>query len=66
MSTQQHTVILTYSQADREYREGLIRRAAYARSQLRRPCIEHQTEDWLAAEAQVDAMLTWHPRRTGS
>jgi len=41
----------------------LIRQAAYSRSQLRRPCIEHQTEDWLAAEAEVDAMLTFHPRR---
>lgn len=50
-----------YSQADREHREELIRRAAYARSQRRRPCVEHQIEDWLAAEAEVDAMLTFHP-----
>jgi|HubBroStandDraft_1064217.scaffolds.fasta_scaffold906932_2 hypothetical protein len=52
-----------YTMAERNYREELIRQAAYSRSQLRRPCIEHQTEDWLAAEAEVDAMLTFHPRR---
>jgi hypothetical protein len=52
--------IHAYTPADRKHREELIRRAAYARSQLRRPCIEHQIEDWLAAEAEVDAMLTFH------
>jgi len=54
------TPIHAYTPADRKHREELIRQAAYARSQLRRPCIEHQIEDWLAAEAEVDAMLTFH------
>jgi hypothetical protein len=48
--------------AERAYREELIRQAAHARWLLRRPCVEHETEDWLAAEAEVDAMLTFHPR----
>jgi hypothetical protein len=63
MSTLPRTPVLAYTRADREYREELIRQAAYFRSRLCRPCTEHQTEDWAAAEAQVDAMLTFHPRR---
>jgi hypothetical protein len=53
-----------YSPADRQYREELIRERAYARSLLRRPCVEQETVDWLAAEAEVDALLTFHPRHT--
>ncbi len=49
-----------YTQADRAHREELIRNAAYLRFHLRRPCVEHQIADWLAAEAEVDAMLTFH------
>ncbi len=52
----------SYRQAEREHREELIRKAAYDRYELRRPCAEHEIADWLAAEAEVDAMLTFHPR----
>ena len=62
MSIPPKSTIPAYTPSDRQYREDLIRKAAYLRSQLRRPCVEHQAEDWLAAEAQVDAMLTFHPR----
>jgi hypothetical protein len=62
MATLPQTPASAYTQADRQHREELIRKAAYVRSQLRRPCVEHQIADWLAAEAQVDAMLTFHPR----
>jgi sporulation protein YlmC with PRC-barrel domain len=41
-------------------REEMIRRAAYFRSQLREPCLTHEAEDWLAAERQIDRMLTGH------
>jgi hypothetical protein len=51
-----------YRMAERQFRDDLIRKAAYRRFELRRPCVEHQTADWLAAEAEVDAMLTFHPR----
>ena len=64
MSIPQTPSIPAYSAADRQYREDLIRERAYARSQLRRPCIEQETLDWLAAEAEVDALLTFHPRHT--
>jgi len=47
--------------ARRAHRQELIQKAAYERFQLRRPCVEHEIADWLAAEAQVDAMLTFHP-----
>ena len=63
MSILSKTPIPAYSASDRQYREDLIRKGAYLRSQSRRPCAEHQAEDWLAAEAQVDAMLTFHSRR---
>jgi hypothetical protein len=61
MPTPPRTPIPAYTQADREHREELIRRAAYARFERRRPSVEHQIADWLAAEAQIDAMLTFHP-----
>jgi hypothetical protein len=64
MSNLPNNAMPVYTPADRQYREDLIRAAAYLRSQQRRPCTEHQAEDWLAAEAQIDAMLTFHPRRT--
>ncbi len=51
-----------YTQADRAHRVELIQKAAYARFLLRRPCVENQIADWLAAEAEVDAMLTFHPQ----
>jgi hypothetical protein len=41
-------------------REEMIRQAAYFRSQLRGPCLTHESEDWLAAERQIDRMLTGH------
>jgi hypothetical protein len=62
MAIPQTTSVPAYTQADRQYREELIRQAAYARSQLRRACVEHEIDDWLAAEAEIDAMLTFHPR----
>lgn len=48
--------------AEQQQRDDLIRKAAYRRFELRRPSVEHQTADWLAAEAEVDAMLTFHPQ----
>jgi hypothetical protein len=51
MSTPAATPTSVYTQADRHHREELIRSSAYARFELRRPCIEHQIADWLAAEA---------------
>ncbi len=62
MSTLPKAPTLAYTQADRDHREDLIREAAYLRFHLRRPCVEHQTADWLAAEAEIDAMLTFHPK----
>ena len=62
MSTPPATPTPAYTQADRQHREDLIRKAAYARFEHRRPSVEHQIADWLAAEAQVDAMLTFHPQ----
>jgi len=41
-------------------REAMIRQAAYFRSQLRGSCLTHEAEDWLAAERQIDRMLTGH------
>jgi hypothetical protein len=63
MSTLPKTPELAYTRADREFLEELIRQAAYFRSRLRRPRTERQAEDWLVAEAQVDAMLTFRTRR---
>jgi sporulation protein YlmC with PRC-barrel domain len=45
---------------DPEKRAAMIRRAAYFRSQQRGPCLSHEAEDWLAAEKQIDRMLTGH------
>ena len=42
---------------DPERREGLIAEAAYFRAQKRGFAPGHETEDWLAAEAEVDARL---------
>lgn len=41
-------------------REAMIRQAAYFMSQQRGPCLTHEAEDWLAAERQIDRMLTGH------
>ena len=41
-------------------RQDMIRRAAYYLSQNRGPCLTHEAEDWLAAERQIDRMLTGH------
>jgi len=49
--------------AGHEYREEMIRQAAYFRVQQRRgSCVEHELEDWLAAEKEIDGMLTCRPR----
>jgi hypothetical protein len=46
-----------------QYREEMIRQAAYFRAeQRRRHCVEHEVADWLAAEQEVDEMLIRHPR----
>jgi DUF2934 family protein len=39
-------------------REAMIRQAAYFMSQQRGSCLTHEAEDWLAAERQIDRMLT--------
>jgi hypothetical protein len=62
MSTMPEISLPPCRQAEQLHREELIRKAAYRRFELRRPCLEHQTADWLAAEAEVDAMLTFHPQ----
>ena len=41
-------------------REAMIRQAAYFVSQQRGPRLTHEAEDWLAAERQIDRMLTGH------
>jgi hypothetical protein len=38
----------------------MIRVAAYFRSQQRAPHLTLEAEDWLAAERQIDRMLTGH------
>jgi uncharacterized protein YrrD len=43
-------------------REEMIRQRAYFISQRRGPCLTHESEDWLAAERQIDRMLTGHAR----
>jgi len=63
MSIPQTPSIPAYTQADRQYREDLIRDVAFARSLQRRPCVDQEIADWLAAEAEVDTLLTFHPRR---
>lgn len=44
--------------ADPAKREAMIRQAAYFMSQQRGPCLTHEAQDWLAAERQIDRMLT--------
>ncbi len=61
MTTPTKTPTPGYTQANRARGEALIRQAPYVGFHLRRPCLEHQIADWLAAEAEVDAMLTFHP-----
>jgi hypothetical protein len=39
-------------------RDEMICQAAYFRSRLRQPCHGRECEDWLAAEKQIDRMLT--------
>jgi sporulation protein YlmC with PRC-barrel domain len=46
--------------ADPAMREAMIRQAAYFMSQQRGPCLTHEAQDWLAAERQIDRMLTGH------
>ena len=49
--------------AGNQYREELIRQAAYFRARQRqRACVEHEVEDWLAAEREIDGLLTFRPR----
>jgi Protein of unknown function (DUF2934) len=54
----------TPTPAGHEYRQEMIRQAAYFRAQQRRRvCVEHEVEDWLAAEKEIDGMLICRPRR---
>jgi hypothetical protein len=39
------------------WREEMVRRIAYRRSQRRPPCSGKETEDWLAAEREVDELI---------
>jgi hypothetical protein len=45
------------SQVSAEARHALIAQAAYLRAERRGFVPGHETEDWLAAEAEVDALL---------
>jgi NAD(P)H dehydrogenase (quinone) len=54
----------SHTPAGHEYREEMIRQAAYFRAQQRRrSCVEHEVEDWLTAESEIDGMLICRPRR---
>jgi hypothetical protein len=64
MSALQTAPIPVHTPAGQEYREEMIRQAAYYRAeQRRRCCVEHEVEDWLAAEKEIDGMLIFRPRR---
>ncbi len=52
----------TWLFCDPEYRHEMIAQAAYFRAKHRGFAPGHELEDWLAAEAQVDAELTNGPR----
>jgi hypothetical protein len=59
MSTLRRAPVHTEAPTGQEYREEMIRQAAYFRAQQRqRSCMEHEVEDWLAAEKEIDGMLT--------
>ncbi|MBV8878092.1 MAG: DUF2934 domain-containing protein [Gammaproteobacteria bacterium] len=45
------------AQVSAEARHALIAQAAYLRAERRGFVPGHETEDWLAAEAEVDALL---------
>ncbi|HVN43886.1 MAG TPA: DUF2934 domain-containing protein [Steroidobacteraceae bacterium] len=46
-----------------EARHALIAEAAYLRAERRGFAPGHETDDWLAAEAEVDALLRVEPSR---
>jgi len=48
-----------FDQAER--RRSLISEAAYFRAERRAFAPGHEVEDWLAAEAEVDALLSGRP-----
>jgi hypothetical protein len=43
---------------DSEQREAMIRKAAYFRAESRGLCPGKEVEDWLAAETEIDRLLT--------
>ncbi len=45
-------------------RRGMVAQAAYLRAERRGFCGGSETEDWLAAEAEVDALLSAGHGRT--
>jgi hypothetical protein len=47
----------THPLIEREWRNKMIREAAYFRSQHRHPCPGKELEDWLEAERAVDESL---------
>ena len=63
MSIQSKSLPLLHTPEGHEYRQQLIRQAAYFRAQQRRSCVEHDIEDWLNAEREVEGMVLLHPRR---
>ena len=64
MSNLRTIPLRTATPAGQEYRQEMIRQAAYFRAQQRlRSSAEHELEDWLAAEKEIDGMLTFRPRR---
>jgi len=52
-------------QVSADARRLLIAEAAYFRSQKRGSMPGNATDDWLAAEAEVDACLMYRPLRAG-
>jgi len=43
---------------DSEHRDAMIRKAAYFRAESRGFCAGGEVEDWLAAETEIDHLLT--------
>ena len=63
MSTLRSAPSRTEAPTGQEYREEMIRQAAYFRAQQRqRSRVELEREDWLAAEKEIDGMLTLRRR----
>jgi Protein of unknown function (DUF2934) len=55
-STPEHRLAVCHPAA-LGWREEMIRRTAYLRSQRRAPCSGKELEDWLAAEREIDQLI---------